>query len=84
MPINCGGADGKCLYIDSRGTNLKKHLPPIAEHCSVPERDILNNVNYARAYHAEQQSGLLNLAPALMAESRYALVIVDSANQFYR
>ena len=52
--------------------------------CSVSERDILNNVHYARAYHAEQQIGLLNLAPAIMAESRYALVIVDCANKFDR
>lgn len=41
--------------------------------------DVLDNVAYARAYNTDHQSQLLIQAAAMMAESRYALLIVDSA-----
>ena len=46
--------------------------------------DVLDNVAYARAYNSDQQTQLLTQAAAMMAESRYALVVVDSATALYR
>lgn len=46
--------------------------------------DCLDNVEYARAYNAEHQLNLLNLAAQMMAESRFSLLIVDSIMSSYR
>lgn len=45
---------------------------------------MLDNVAFARAYNSEHQMQLLIQASAMMAESRYALVIVDSATALFR
>jgi RecA/RadA recombinase len=45
---------------------------------------VLDNVAFARAYNSEHQMQLLIQASAMMAESRYALVIVDSATALFR
>ncbi|XP_002737805.1 DNA repair protein RAD51 homolog 1-like [Saccoglossus kowalevskii] len=47
-------------------------------------QDVLDNVAYARAYNSDHQSQLLLQASAMMAESRYSLLIVDSATALYR
>lgn len=44
----------------------------------------MDNVAYARAYNSDHQTTLLMHAAALMAESRYALLVVDSATSLYR
>lgn len=46
--------------------------------------DVLDNVAFARAYNSDHQSALLMQASAMMSESRYALLIVDSATALYR
>ena len=45
---------------------------------------MLDNVAYARAYNSDHQNQLLMQAAAMMAESRYALLVVDSATALYR
>ena len=45
---------------------------------------MLDNVAYARAYNTDHQTQLLTQAAAMMSESRYALVVVDSATALYR
>ena len=45
---------------------------------------MLDNVAYARAYNTDHQSQLLLQASAMMSESRYALLVVDSATALYR
>ncbi len=47
-------------------------------------QDVLDNVAYARAYNSDHQNQLLVQAAAMMAESRYALLVVDSATALYR
>lgn len=46
--------------------------------------DVLDNVAYARAHNTEHQCTLLSHAAAMMSESRFALVVVDSATALYR
>lgn len=45
---------------------------------------VLDNVAFARAYNSEHQMQLLLQASAMMAESRFALVVVDSATALFR
>ncbi|KAF6255447.1 putative DNA repair protein rad51 [Scenedesmus sp. NREL 46B-D3] len=84
LPIDMGGAEGKALYIDTEGTFRPQRLAQIAERYGLSVNDVLDNVAYARAHNTEHQCSLLQAAAGMMAESRFALVIVDSATALYR
>jgi len=84
LPIDMGGGEGKCLYIDTEGTFRPERLLAIAEKYGLSGSDVLDNVAYARAYNCDHQTQLLIQAAAMMSESRYAMCIVDSATALYR
>ncbi|CCH45195.1 DNA repair protein [Wickerhamomyces ciferrii] len=84
LPIDMGGGEGKCLYIDTEGTFRPVRLVSIARRYGLNEDDALDNVAYARAYNADHQLQLLNQAAAMMSESRFSLLIVDSIMALYR
>jgi len=84
LPIDRGGAESKALYIDTEGTFRPERLVNIAERYCLNDADVLENVTYARAYNAEHQEKLLTEAAAVFCESRYALLIVDSATGLFR
>ena len=56
----------------------------MAERFGLDGEEVLDNVAYARAYNADHQLDLLVQAAAMMAESRFALLIVDSLTALYR
>ena len=56
----------------------------MADRYGLQGSDVLDNVAYARAYNSDHQMTLLTQAAAMMSESRYAMVIVDSATACYR
>lgn len=84
LPMDLGGAEGKCLYIDTEGTFRPIRLVSIARRYGLNEDDALDNVAYARAFNAEHQLELLNQAARMMSESRFSLLIVDSIMALYR
>eukprot|EP00937_MAST-01D_sp_MAST-1D-sp2_P007477 g7477.t1 len=84
LPLDSGGAEGKALYIDTEGTFRPDRLVSISERFGLNPSDVLENVAYARAFNSEHQMELLLQASAMMAESRYALLIVDSATALFR
>jgi DNA repair protein RAD51 len=59
-------------------------LLAIAEKYGLSGEHVLDNVAYARAYNSDHQMQLLIQASAMMAESRFSLLIVDSATALYR
>ncbi|XP_077297828.1 RAD51 recombinase homolog spn-A [Arctopsyche grandis] len=84
LPIEQSGGEGKCLYIDTEGTFRPERLLAVATRYGMSGTAVLDNVAYARAYNTDHQTNLLIKASAMMAESRYALLIVDSAMALYR
>lgn len=84
LPVEYGGAEGKCMYIDTEGTFRPERLVAVADRYGLRGEEVLDNVAYARAYNSDHQSQLLLTAAAMLAESRYALLIVDSATALYR
>lgn len=84
LPIEQGGGSGKCLYIDTEGTFRPERLEPISRRFGLNPEEVLDNIAYARAYNSDHQTALLAQASAMMAESRYAVLIVDSATALYR
>jgi DNA repair protein RAD51 len=84
LPLERGGGEGKAIYIDTEGTFRPERLASIASRYQMSPEDVLDNVAYARAFNSEHQMKLLVNAAAMMAECRYALLIVDSATALYR
>ncbi|GAA5847977.1 hypothetical protein JCM5353_002563 [Sporobolomyces roseus] len=84
LPCDMKGGEGKCLFIDTEGTFRPERLLAIAERYGMNGEDVLDNVAYARAYNADHQSQLLIVAAAMMSESRFSLIIVDSVTALYR
>lgn len=84
LPVDQGGGEGKCMYIDTEGTFRPERLLAVAERYGLNGTDVLDNVAYARAYNTDHQTKLLVQAAAMMSETRYALLIIDSATGLYR
>lgn len=70
LPLEMGGGEGKCLYIDTEGTFRPERLLAVADKFGLNGADVLDNVAYARAYNSDHQTQLLIQAAAMMAESR--------------
>lgn len=79
-----GGGEGKCLYIDTEGTFRPVRLAAVAKRYGLSEEEVMDNVAYARAYNTDHQTKLLQQASAMMSESRFSLMIVDSLTSLYR
>lgn len=84
LPVNQGGGEGKAIYIDTEGCFRPEKLAAIAERFGLNADDVLDNVAVARCHNSEHQMQLLVQASAMMAESRHALIIVDSATALFR
>jgi DNA repair protein RAD51 len=84
MPVSDGGAEGKAIYIDTEGSFRPERLKAIAERFGLDPTSALENVAMARAHNSEHQMELLRLAAAIMAQDRYALLVVDSATALFR
>jgi len=84
LPKEQGGGEGKAMYIDTEGTFRPERLKDIAQRYGLNPEEVLENVSYCRAKNTDHQMQLLIDASMLMSESKYALLIVDSATALYR
>lgn len=84
LPVDRGGGEGKCMYIDTEGTFRPQRLVEIAKHYKLDESSVLANVAVAKCFNTDHQTNLLHEAAAMMSEHRYSLIIVDSATHLYR
>jgi len=84
LPLDLGGGEGKCMYIDTEGTFRPVRLLGVANRYGLSGEEVLDNVAYARAYNSDHQLQLLQQASAMMCETRFSLLIVDSATSLYR
>jgi DNA repair protein RAD51 len=84
MAVTDGGAEGKAIYIDTEGSFRPARLQAIAERFGLDPDLALENVACARAHNSEHQMELLQMAAAIMAQDRYALLVVDSATALFR
>lgn len=82
--LDQGGAEGKAIYVDTEGTFRPQKIVAIAERFQMEPSEVLDNIICARAHNSEQQMELLADAAALMSETRFGLMVVDSATALYR
>ncbi|KAK2198204.1 bifunctional Prefoldin/Pescadillo/DNA repair Rad51-transcription factor NusA [Babesia duncani] len=84
LPVERSGCEGKCLWIDSEGTFRPERIVAIANRFELMPGDCLENIVYAKAHNTDHQMELLVEATTMMAQARFALLIVDSATALYR
>ncbi|CBY38360.1 unnamed protein product [Oikopleura dioica] len=84
LPVDLGGGEGKALYIDTEGTFRPERLLAISERYGLSGKDVLDNVAVARAFSTDHQMTMLHTCAAMMTESRYSIMIVDSIMALYR
>lgn len=84
FPVSAGGGEGCALYIDTEGTFRPERIVQICDRYGMDFNDVLDNISFARAYSSDHQMKLLSEAAQMMTESRYALVVVDSATALFR
>jgi len=84
LPCDFGGGEGKVLYVDTEGTFRPERCVKIAERFGLDPTEVLDNICFARAYNTDHQMKLLVEANKMMCESRFAVVIVDSATALFR
>jgi len=84
LPTKEGGGEGRAIYIDTEGTFRPERILPIAERFGLDPQQVLDNIAFARAHNSDHQNKLLIQAAAMMAEHRYAILVVDSATALYR
>ena len=77
LPTSMGGAEGKCLYIDTESTFRPERLVPIAQRFGLDPKEALDNVAFARAYNADHQLQLLEQSAAMMAYTRYRMIFLN-------
>ena len=56
----------------------------MSERYGMMPEDVLDNIAVARAYNSDHQADLLKTAAAMMVESRYALLIIDSIINLFK
>lgn len=84
LPVERGGGEGKAMYVDTEGTFRPQRLTQIADRFGMNADDVLDNVAYARAHNAEHQQQLLLQAASILSESRFSLMVIDSATNLFR
>ena len=84
LSMGMGGGEGKCLWIDTEGTFRPERLASVAERYNLDLDQVLANVSHGRAHTTDQQMSMLNKAAELLADDRYALIVVDSLMALYR
>lgn len=84
LPIEKGGVDGGCLYIDTEGTFRPERIQQMAEALGLDPEEALAKVMVARAYNSDHQCILVEKAAELIRERGIKLVVVDSVTALFR
>lgn len=84
LGVDRGGGEGKAMFVDTEGTFRPQRLVQIAERFGLSPDDVLDNVAYARAHNSEHQQQLLLQAASILSESRFSIMIIDSATALFR
>ncbi len=84
LPIEQGGLERNCLFIDSEGTFSPHRIASIAKAKGLEPEKVLKNIYYARAYNSDHQILLVERAKDIIKEHNIGLIIVDSITSHFR
>jgi len=85
LPIEQGGANGKCVFIDTEGTFRPSRIKQIAEKLGLNPEKVLKNIFVARAFNSDHQILLLDKISEMIKEGEpIKLMIIDSLTAHFR
>jgi len=84
LPVEQGGLDGACLWIDSENSFRPERITAIAQHLELDPDTVLKNIFVARSYNSDHQSLLAEKAAEMVKEKNIKMVIVDSLTSQFR
>lgn len=85
FPEEKGGANGKCVFIDTEGTFRPSRIKQIAEKLGANPEKVLKNIFVARAFNSDHQVLLLEKIGEMIKNGEpIKLLIVDSLTAHFR
>jgi DNA repair protein RadA len=85
LPKEQGGANGKCIFIDTEGTFRPARIKQIAEAKGANAEKVLKNILVARAFNSDHQMLLLERVSEMIKEGEpIKLMIIDSLTAHFR
>ena len=85
LPVEQGGANGKCVFIDTEGTFRPARIRQIAEGIGANPEKVLKNILVARAFNSDHQILLLDRISEMIKEGEpIKLMIIDSLTAHFR
>ncbi len=85
LPLEKGGVNGKCVFIDTEGTFRPQRIKQIAEAMGANPEKVLKNIFVARAFNSDHQMLLLEkVSEMIKAGEPIKLMIVDSLTAHFR
>lgn len=80
-----GGANGKCVFIDTEGTFRPARIKQIAEGLGATAEKVLKNIFVARAFNSDHQILLLDRISEMIKNGEpIKLLIIDSLTAHFR
>jgi DNA repair protein RadA len=85
LPFAQGGAEGKCVFIDTEGTFRPERIKQFADGIGANPEKVLKNILVARAFNSDHQMLLLEKIGELIKSGEpIRLLIVDSLTAHFR
>jgi DNA repair protein RadA len=85
LPIEKGGANGKCVFIDTEGTFRPGRIKQIADGIGANSEKVLKNIFVARAFNSDHQILLLEKISEMIKNGEpIKLLIIDSLTAHFR
>ncbi|MEK6926311.1 MAG: DNA repair and recombination protein RadA [Nanoarchaeota archaeon] len=85
LPLEQGGVNGKCVFIDTEGTFRPARIKQIAEALGANPEKVLKNILVARAFNSDHQILLLEKITEMIKNGEpIKLMIVDSLTAHFR
>ncbi|MEM4239662.1 MAG: DNA repair and recombination protein RadA [Candidatus Woesearchaeota archaeon] len=86
LPVEKGGANGACVFIDTESTFRPERVVQIAKGLGLDPEEVLKNIKVARAFNSDHQALLAEKIEDLIKKQGVPvkLVVVDSLTAHFR
>ena len=84
LPVEKGGLEGNCLYIDTEATFRPDRIIQMAKSMGLDPDQALKNILVARAYDSDHEVFLIDKSADTIKEKNIKIVIIDSLTSHFR
>ncbi|MCC7553661.1 MAG: DNA repair and recombination protein RadA [Methanobacteriaceae archaeon] len=85
LPLDKGGLEGECVFIDTENTFRPERIEQIADHFELDHEEVLQKIHIARAFNSSHQILMAEKINELVQSgANIKLVIVDSLMAHFR